>query len=106
MKKLILLLLLSCSFSQANAEDIVLTADYYFDSAKGKLVENPAIFISGDRISKVTVQGPGQGAFDNLNGVKRIDLQGKTLLPGFMDCLLYTSPSPRDKRQSRMPSSA
>ena len=24
----------------------------------------------------------------------------------FMDCLLYTSPSPRDKRQSRMPSSA
>ena len=26
------------------------------------------------------------------------------MLPGF--CLLYTSPSPRDKRQSRMPSSA
>ena len=24
----------------------------------------------------------------------------------FKDCLLYTSPSPRDKRQSRMPSSA
>ena len=26
--------------------------------------------------------------------------------PLLMDCLLYTSPSPRDKRQSRMPSSA
>ena len=24
----------------------------------------------------------------------------------YMTCLLYTSPSPRDKRQSRMPSSA
>ena len=24
----------------------------------------------------------------------------------FMDCLLYTSPSPRDQRGSRMPSSA
>ena len=24
----------------------------------------------------------------------------------FVNCLLYTSPSPRDKRQSRMPSSA
>ena len=24
----------------------------------------------------------------------------------YWDCLLYTSPSPRDKRQSRMPSSA
>ena len=26
--------------------------------------------------------------------------------PKFIVCLLYTSPSPRDKRQSRMPSSA
>ena len=26
--------------------------------------------------------------------------------PGMYICLLYTSPSPRDKRQSRMPSSA
>ena len=27
-------------------------------------------------------------------------------IPNFIACLLYTSPSPRDKRQSRMPSSA
>ena len=27
-------------------------------------------------------------------------------LPTYATCLLYTSPSPRDKRQSRMPSSA
>ena len=27
-------------------------------------------------------------------------------ISGFIGCLLYTSPSPRDKRQSRMPSSA
>ena len=26
--------------------------------------------------------------------------------PGFSDCLLYTSPSPRDTERSRMPSSA
>ena len=32
---------------------------------------------------------------------------GLILPPSFRDsCLLYTSPSPRDKRQSRMPSSA
>ena len=30
----------------------------------------------------------------------------KTLKAALKDCLLYTSPSPRDKRQSRMPSSA
>ena len=30
----------------------------------------------------------------------------EALAPMIKDCLLYTSPSPRDKRQSRMPSSA
>ena len=43
------------------------------------------------------------------NGVKFFSAEG-TKLPDSMeqeiDCLLYTSPSPRDKRQSRMPSSA
>ena len=37
------------------------------------------------------------GDFRNIPGVE----QTETLI-----CLLYTSPSPRDKRQSRMPSSA
>ena len=32
-----------------------------------------------------------------------VQMQGKMQA---MNCLLYTSPSPRDKRQSRMPSSA
>ena len=31
---------------------------------------------------------------------------GDTVERHFMDCLLYTSPSPRDQRGSRMPSSA
>ena len=30
----------------------------------------------------------------------------RSMLVGPSGCLLYTSPSPRDKRQSRMPSSA
>ena len=49
---------------------------------------------------------------------ERVELNKKRLPPGshtltaevlefiYMGCLLYTSPSPRDKRQSRMPSSA
>ena len=36
-------------------------------------------------------------------GVKKSG--GQAVIPGNI-CLLYTSPSPRDKRQSRMPSSA
>ena len=31
---------------------------------------------------------------------------GTRYMGEFISCLLYTSPSPRDKRQSRMPSSA
>ena len=34
------------------------------------------------------------------------DEQLDDLIEEAIDCLLYTSPSPRDKRQSRMPSSA
>ena len=33
-------------------------------------------------------------------------LPWKNLLPIFIGCLLYTSPSPRDRTRSRMPSSA
>ena len=33
-------------------------------------------------------------------------LSAKTIKNEIKNCLLYTSPSPRDKRQSRMPSSA
>ena len=36
----------------------------------------------------------------------RGDLTGQTFCDMVCNCLLYTSPSPRDKRQSRMPSSA
>ena len=41
------------------------------------------------------------------NEINKIDLVGSTvLLVPFYICLLYTSPSPRDRQKSRMPSSA
>ena len=43
-------------------------------------------------------QSPGISDID-IKSLKKQKLRLK-------DCLLYTSPSPRDKRQSRMPSSA
>ena len=36
----------------------------------------------------------------------RLEQQNRKIIHHFIGCLLYTSPSPRDKRQSRMPSSA
>ena len=38
---------------------------------------------------------------NNEESIKGNNIRGK-----YWTCLLYTSPSPRDKRQSRMPSSA
>ena len=42
----------------------------------------------------------------NVLGEAEALLLGVGVLGAFTTCLLYTSPSPRDKRQSRMPSSA
>ena len=42
-------------------------------------------------------------------GMKNLNFEGRIsdrMKEKVNDCLLYTSPSPRDKRQSRMPSSA
>ena len=45
---------------------------------------------------KIVVQNPDSDTPD----------EKKVYMPVPYNCLLYTSPSPRDKRQSRMPSSA
>ena len=49
----------------------------------------------------------GVAMIANIKGVKNHDIIKKGLEAlEHLGCLLYTSPSPRDKRQSRMPSSA
>ena len=50
-------------------------------------------YLSKDPVSRV--------ACETLTTTNKVVLAGET-----RGCLLYTSPSPRDKRQSRMPSSA
>ena len=65
-----------------------------------------------ERHSKVAMLGFGyqflQGLIPRALG-RRVELnlpQTLSKLSRMRSCLLYTSPSPRDKRQSRMPSSA
>ena len=53
---------------------------------------------AGHRVEVVTLQY----ALDDGRGLPHVDHDGVR----YRSCLLYTSPSPRDKRQSRMPSSA
>ena len=66
---------------------------------------------SGERLADVLIDPEGRIAEvgEGLKGRETLDVRGKVISSGFVDlnaCLLYTSPSPRDKRQSRMPSSA
>ena len=42
----------------------------------------------------------------NSYAIFQIEIEDVITMDGIERCLLYTSPSPRDKRQSRMPSSA
>ena len=46
--------------------------------------------------------------FGDLNNPLLVSVRSgaRVSMPGMMDCLLYTSPSPRDPKTSRMPSSA
>ena len=50
--------------------------------------------------------GPKWGSCVVAAALALSTVAGPLVLAGITTCLLYTSPSPRDKRQSRMPSSA
>ena len=55
------------------------------------------------KILSTTINKSTSSLMDDFNSSIDID---KRLIEEDIACLLYTSPSPRDKRQSRMPSSA
>ena len=50
--------------------------------------------------------GIGLIIFNYLKSLGQVDLLVKLCYVAFLGCLLYTSPSPRDVEESRMPSSA
>ena len=60
----------------------------------------------GDFYRKIAGQGPRNNFKSTTQGLYLATASGKLLGYNNNRCLLYTSPSPRDKRQSRMPSSA
>ena len=61
-----------------------------------------------------TCRTPEKAAIMEASGIRPVLLSGKELIPTelgnadhvLLSCLLYTSPSPRDRQKSRMPSSA
>ena len=62
--------------------------------------------LSENGVREITLLGQNVNAY-NYKNYRLSDLILEIeKLDGIKSCLLYTSPSPRDKRQSRMPSSA
>ena len=59
-----------------------------------------------ERISSVLLQSYGVEKDEALHHLQLCVDEGLVTVAMAKSCLLYTSPSPRDKRQSRMPSSA
>ena len=80
------------------------------------LLDSKLIVIHDEQLDRTT-SGQGLISDHSLDAIRRLDAGDGEKIP-YLDevievvngqatiCLLYTSPSPRDKRQSRMPSSA
>ena len=85
------------------AATIVLEHARLIDGTGAPPRDDMRIVVRGDRI--VSVQRGSEAAPAMPPDAERIDLGGRVVMPGLI-CLLYTSPSPRDRTRSRMPSSA
>ena len=77
-------------------------------------MENSSLLIGGKQFSSRLMIGTGKykSTQDMVESLSNSETEIITVAVRRIkneqtgDCLLYTSPSPRDKRQSRMPSSA
>ena len=88
----------SCRKPHFKGDDALIQVDDLIaNSLDGRTAAPDLLIMSGDQIYADDVAGPMLCAIRQL--IKLLGLHQET-------CLLYTSPSPRDKRQSRMPSSA
>ena len=79
---------------------ISLTLNEIFELAKKTLLANGCDHETASILSDLIRNAERDGSVSH--GLFRLP----AYVTGLKGCLLYTSPSPRDKRQSRMPSSA
>jgi imidazolonepropionase-like amidohydrolase len=80
---LIAFLLLAFAAPAAAADTVVVTADRMIDVLAGTVVEQPVVVITDGRIVSVTGRGGARPAIPT--GARRIDLPGRTILPGLID---------------------
>ena len=90
-----------------NQEDIVL-GDHFFCILVNNQEESTLSIKREIEASYIQFHFLLQGKADFLfnNGTYKLNIEEAKYLMLYNPCLLYTSPSPRDQRGSRMPSSA
>lgn len=94
MRKILLAAFLLCTAAApASAESVVVTADRMIDVLTGRTVEEPVVVITDGRIASVVGRGGARPVIPA--GARRIDLPGKTLLPGLIDMHVHLD-SPAD----------
>ena len=111
-----LLVIFTFSMTISAQEDETLITNILIVDGTDSEPYSGSILIKGDVIASIF-----QGSSNDLDHHNLVDGMGMVLAPGFLDshshfdqgleaqpyaCLLYTSPSPRDRQKSRMPSSA
>ncbi|HEY0148924.1 MAG TPA: amidohydrolase family protein [Allosphingosinicella sp.] len=93
MRKALFAALLLTAAAPAAAESLVVTADRMVDVLSGRVVEEPVIVIVDGRITAVVGRNGGR---PNIPAdAKRVDLPGKTLLPGLIDMHVHLDSNPR-----------
>ena len=86
--------------------------DYVSDSAKsGGIIAATEIELNKDRLKSLNEAGEGNILNDSAQDAEKSVATGYHTVEFLLwgqdnNCLLYTSPSPRDRTRSRMPSSA
>ena len=90
------------SFTVVLPEGQTVTDEYTF---KTDLQDTSLPLSAGDKVGEFYIYKNGD-KFKTIDLVAKNDVTSKFAAITENTCLLYTSPSPRDKRQSRMPSSA
>ena len=94
---------MSESFNEDNSEDKILqNSDFSLDEIIDKM--NEARFLNEQRELISSFKGEVFNVSFKVNSVDRTF--GIGVSEDYRSCLLYTSPSPRDAHESRMPSSA
>ena len=92
------------SFLQQAAPHLLAWVEGLVNKPSIELINGKKSVVLNNSVMYEDIEGLFADNFKNF--IESPDAFSSTFTPHNFDCLLYTSPSPRDMRRSRMPSSA